>query len=289
MMNRMLQLNFSLALRNGSVVIFFFYFLITPFFVAAQEYPALEWAKLIGSTKDDFSSSIATDASGNVYSAGSFVGTVDFDPGAGVFNITSQGFLTNSDIFVLKLDANGNFLWAAGMGGSSGRGNARGVDVDAAGNVYITGVLNGTIDFDPGPGVFTASAVQADDIFICKLDVDGNFQWVKSFGGFASDIGWAITVDASGNVYTTGEFWGPVDFDPGPAVLNVNSVDRYDVFVLKLDTDGNFGWVKSFGGIQDDSGLAVTLDGAGNVFTTGRWDRMHLKGCCECTSSFLTP
>lgn len=76
----------------------------------------LEWVKEMGGTSSDFSSSIAVDASGNVYTTGYFKGTSDFDPGTGVFNLTSAG---NTDIFVSKLNALGNFVWTKQIGGTS--------------------------------------------------------------------------------------------------------------------------------------------------------------------------
>ncbi|MBK7669533.1 MAG: SBBP repeat-containing protein [Sphingobacteriaceae bacterium] len=68
----------------------------------------LVWAKKLGGTGDEFGKTIAVDASGNVYTAGFFTGTTDFDPGAGISNLTSSG---GFDIFVSKLDASGNFAW----------------------------------------------------------------------------------------------------------------------------------------------------------------------------------
>ena len=91
----------------------------------------LEWAKGgIGGTGSDEARSIAKDTSGNIYVTGNFLGTVDFDPGPGTANFTSLG---GYDIFVIKLDAAGNLLWARRMGGIGGEeGDA--VAVDEAGN-----------------------------------------------------------------------------------------------------------------------------------------------------------
>src|ERR1041385_600638 len=76
------------------------------------------WADQLGGSNSDFANGVKVDASGNVYSTGYFSGTADFDPGAGVFNITSYG--GPQDIFVSKLDANGNFVWAKRIGGTGG-------------------------------------------------------------------------------------------------------------------------------------------------------------------------
>ncbi|MCH2046228.1 MAG: SBBP repeat-containing protein [Saprospiraceae bacterium] len=223
------------------------------------------WAKSFGGTGYDFVESITVDAQGNVYTTGSFIGTVDFDPGVGTVNITSTG---GDDIFVQKLDASGNFLWAKSFEGASDNiGNS--ITVDTSGNVYVTGIFEGTVDFDPGAGVTNLTAVGDYDIFVQKMDSLGNFLWAKSFGGPMYDNVVSITVDASGNAYTTGDFEGTLDFDPGAGVTNLTSVGGIDVFVQKMDASGNFLWAKSFGSSSYEYGLSITSDTSGNVYTTG--------------------
>lgn len=107
------------------------------------------WVRGIGGALDDLASDVATDAAGNVYVTGYFGWTADFDPGVGVANLTTAD---SSDIFVLKLDSAGSFVWARSMGGTY-EDVARSIFVDAAGNVYTTGHFAGTADFDPGAGV----------------------------------------------------------------------------------------------------------------------------------------
>ena len=92
--------------------------------------------------------------------------------------------------------------------------------------------------------------------------------WAKSFGGTSNDYGYAVTVDASGNVYTIGEFLGTADFDPGTGTNNLSSNGEPDVFVQKLNPLGNLLWAKSFGGTGSDFGYSAA-DASGNVYTTG--------------------
>ncbi|MCU0440201.1 MAG: putative Ig domain-containing protein, partial [Raineya sp.] len=224
------------------------------------------WAKSIGGTSNDQGNSIVVDASGNVYTTGFFQGTADFDPGTGVFNLTSAG---SYDIFVSKLDASGNFVWAKSIGGTS-LDFSNSIAIDASGNVYTTGIFEGTVDFDPNAGVFNlTSASFFGDIFVSKLDASGNFVWAKSMGGFNDDQAYNITIDASGNVYTTGFFQGTADFDPGTGVFNLASAGSYDIFVSKLDASGNFVWAKNMGGTGFDQGNSIVVDASGNVYTTG--------------------
>jgi hypothetical protein len=123
------------------------------------------WAAGMGGTGYDYGYGIAVDASGNVYTTGSFEGTADFDPGSGVSNLTSAG---DNDVFVRKLDASGNFLWARSMGGT-GSDRGGGIAVDASGIVYTTGWFSSTVDFDPGAGTVNLTSAGARDIFVQKL------------------------------------------------------------------------------------------------------------------------
>ncbi|MFZ4123643.1 MAG: SBBP repeat-containing protein [Candidatus Planktophila sp.] len=223
------------------------------------------WAKSFGGTSDDAGISIAVDGGGNVYTTGAFYNTADFDPGAGTINLTSAG---GSDAFVSKLNSSGHFLWAKSFSGTSSNfGNA--IEVDGSGNVYTTGYFQGIVDFDPGAGTANLTSAGVDDVFVSKLNSSGDFVWVKSFGGNASDYGISIAVDSSGNVYTTGFFQNTVDFDPGVGTANLTSMGAIDVFVSKLDTSGNYAWAKSFGGTSYDYGNSIAVDSAGNIYTTG--------------------
>jgi len=222
-------------------------------------------AKQLGGTSNDAIYGIAVDASGNIYSCGAFNGTSDFDPGPGVYNLTSAG---QEEIFVTKLDAAGNLIWAKQMGGA-GREGSRNLAIDASGNVYITGAFNGTADFDPGAGIYSLSPVGNWDIFVLKLNSNGGFVWAHAFGGpTEEDRGLGIAVDATGNAYITGSFKGTVDFNPGSSTYNLTA-DYIDAFVLKLKTDGSFDWAKKMGGIYTDMGNSITVDAAGFVYTTG--------------------
>ncbi|MCE9621425.1 MAG: SBBP repeat-containing protein [Actinomycetia bacterium] len=224
------------------------------------------WAvQLGGATGAALSRSVAVDADSNVYTTGTFNGTADFDPGAGVDNLTSAG---NNDVFVSKLDADGDFVWARQIGGTNGD-EGYSVAVDADGNVYTTGWFSGTTDFDPGAGVFNLTSVASTDVFISKLDADGDFVWARQFGTAQSDVGYSVAVDADGNVYTTGLFAGTADFDPGAGVFNLTSAGIFDVFVSKLDTNGDFVWARQIGSTSSDIGRSVAVDADGNVYTTG--------------------
>ncbi|MBW4422621.1 MAG: SBBP repeat-containing protein [Myxacorys californica WJT36-NPBG1] len=225
------------------------------------------WAKRLGGSNVDQATGLSVDGSGNVYTTGTFQGTADFDPGEGTMTLTSVSS-HSTDIFISKLDAGGNFLWAKSLGGIS-IDRANSISVDGSGNVYTTGTFQDAADFDPGEGTTTLTSAGSTDIFISKLDVDGNFVWAKSLGGNSSDFVRGISVDGSGHVYTTGYFSGTADFDPGEGTTNLTSVGSDDIFISKLDAGGNFLWAKSFGGSSSDFANGISVDGSGNVYTTG--------------------
>ncbi|HKR07077.1 MAG TPA: SBBP repeat-containing protein [Bacteroidia bacterium] len=221
------------------------------------------WAKQLGA---EFGNSIAVDGAGNVFTTGYFNGSPDFDPGPGIFTLTSSG---SSDTYISKLNASGNFVWAKRIGGIQNSSNlAFSIAVDGSGNVYTSGYFNNG-DFDPGAGTFSLTSYGSLDVFISKLDASGNFIWAKQLGGTSADIGYSLAVDVAGNVYTTGYFYGISDFDPGTGTYNLTSAGNNDIFISKLDNAGNFLWVKQMGGISNDAGSSIVIDGSGNIYGTG--------------------
>jgi hypothetical protein len=220
------------------------------------------WAHGFGNQLDDYCTSVATDAYGNVYATGFINGTVDFDPGPGVFYLTDGMFIT-------KMDAAGNLIWAKQIG--NWLTSATYITLDSSGNIYITGDFRSTVDFDPGPNVYNLTAM-GTNAFVSKYDSAGNFIWAKSFDAGPSSIGGTgmrLAIDGKGNVYTGGRFTVSFDFDLGPGVYNLTSVGGQDIFIDKLDSSGNFIWARSFGQPLDDELLGISIDASDNVYTAG--------------------
>src|SRR5688572_21248064 len=143
----------------------------------AQQPPGYVWGRAIsGSGYVNLGYSVI-DAPGNVYMAGTFDQWVDFDPGPDSAKLTSVG---DVDAFVSKLDSSGNLVWVIQLGGP-GADRAEYVNVDALGNIYVTGSFTGTADFDPGPGTASLSAAAGTDAFVAKYDGAGNYVWAVSF------------------------------------------------------------------------------------------------------------
>jgi hypothetical protein len=213
---------------------------------------------------------LAVNASGSVVVAGTFQGTVDFDPGPKVKNASSLP--ARFAAFVLNLDTGGKFKWvtpfvgqaASSIGGSA---FAASVALDQVGNVYVGGAYNGFVDFNPASGTTTLDS--AGGAFVAKLNASGGLTWAKALVGGPSAYVNSIDVDALGNVYTAGYFRNSIDLNPGAAVVSRTSKGDVDVFVAKFTSAGNYSWGESFGGIGADVGYSVSVDAANHVHFAG--------------------
>lgn len=226
---------------------------------------SLLWAR---STFRSYPRAIARDAAGNLYTAGSFTGTVDFDPGPGTANLYATG--GNSDIYVSKFTGSGSFVWAGNMsGGSDEIPNC--ITLDASANVYIGGWFKAAVDFDPGPGLHALHANGVTDGFVAKLDSAGSYMWAQQVGCSSTFLGAQINslaTDISGNIISAGYFGGTADFDPGPATYTMVSSNSNNPFLWKLDSVGNFTWAKQLGVPANSSANAdaIAVDAAGSIY-----------------------
>lgn len=240
------------------------------------------WARVIGSASTEYIYDLVVDQTGNIYATGFFTGTVDFDPGAGVATM-SPAPGADRNAFVLKLDKDGNYLWAKIIGDYLAEGSS--LVLDASDNCYVTGVYSGNPDFDPGAGtqLLNPSSVSYQNVFILKLNSSGDFVWAKSIDNRGSDgpvRANGIVVDHSGNtIYLTGSLQGDADFDTGPGVLllssdNTGVLGNADIFLCRLDGVGNTLWAKNIGtDAANDEGLAIALDAVGNAYITGNFSQ----------------
>jgi hypothetical protein len=200
-------------------------------------------AQAIGGGPSETAGGIAIDAADGVYLTGSFWGDSDFDPGAGVCHLVSAG---GSDVFVLRFNADLTLAWGVRMGGPFNDpvdvGTDLGVSIaaDSAGSVFVTGTFRETSDFDPGSQTANLTSAGLKDVFVVRLhDGTGAFAWAGRLGGSGQDQARAIAADGAGNLYTTGNFEGTADFDPGPESYNLTSAGSGDVFVSHLTYNTN--------------------------------------------------
>jgi hypothetical protein len=228
----------------------------------------LIWVKQIGGIMDDVPYGMEIDSDDNIFITGYFSDQVDFDPGAGTTLLSTAG---NYDAFILKLDSGGNFVWGNKIGSALGD-YAHDVTIDEAGNVYVTGIFGGTVDFDPGAGTANLTSVNNNsyESFILKLTNSGDFTWVVQLGGAEDEYARAISTDDAGNVYITGYFYGVVDFDPGAGTDSHTSAGAADIFIQKLSPAGDLVWAHTMGSTDNDfcEGVDANVDGAVYLFGT---------------------
>jgi SdrD B-like domain/Secretion system C-terminal sorting domain len=299
------------------------FFLLLSTYLSFSQTATVNWAKQFGgaSISETKFQSTVLDAAGNIYVAGTFVGTADFDPGPGVFNLTSAGTTNSVDAYILKLDPTGNLLWVKQIENES-ISQSFSIAVDLMGNVYITGMFQYSADFDPGPGVFTlTTGAVPEESYLLKLDKNGNFVWAKHFerdfinlvitdnNGFiygsgirnstiskfgqagnmlwekhtsnpaspdnpntASTINRSFSLDNVGNIYAAGVVGNICDFDPGTGQFILEPDNPYgNGYIWKLDNDGNFIFVKLFQQAYAELS-AITIDVSGNILTTGTFN-----------------
>ncbi len=238
------------------------------FIQKSDKYGNFVWAKQMRgiSNGGGYGYSILLDSLGNIYTAGTFYGTVDFDPGPNDYFLVSDE--NSPDVYIQKLDASGNFIWAKRMGGPN-VDYGYSIAIDPFGNIYATGEFEDTADFDPGIGVYNLNSAGGQDIFIQKLDAFGNFIWAKQIGGTLDDQGNSITVDQNGDAYITGQFKDTVDFDPSVNATILISEGDYSTFISKIDFNGNCIWARQISGTGYSSGKSIVVDAYGDIYSTG--------------------
>lgn len=221
---------------------------------AAEPPPRFLWAHAAVGTTDEEALAVATDPAGNVVVTGYFSGTETI----GNSNFVSVGA---EDIFLVKYDATGNFLWARQAGGS-GYDEGHGVAIDNSGNVYVGGSFQNTASF----GVTNLISSGSNDVFIAKYSPSGDLVWARKAGGSGNDAAYGLALDPQGNAYITGSFDNGATF--GSLSLANNSKSD-DIFVAKCSSAGDFLWVRKAGGSEDDVGRGIALDSATNLYVTG--------------------
>lgn len=190
------------------------------------------WAKQLESPGYGIAKAISLDKFNNVYTTGSFKGTMDFDTGTGIYNLNSG---VSSSCFISKIDPSGNFIWAKQIGGNHYFSDTEGksIKTDTNGNVYIAGNFKDSVDIN----LATPSYLVSDgftDAFIAQLSPSGNIQWAKKIGGVDFDEANSISIDSSGNVYTAGNFQTVAYFDNNTSISSMTSAGSSDIFLDKL-------------------------------------------------------
>jgi len=232
-------------------------------------------AYIIGSSAgSDKFRSITLDASNNIYLAGELLGTVDFDPGAGVSNLVESSPQGSGDAFIVKYSSAMAFLW----GGTLKGGNQEfinGLDIDGAGNLYAAGSFSGFVNFDLLVGSQTSTAQGSSDAFLAKYSAsDGTFAYLRRIGASSANAGVnkanGVYVNSSGETYVTGLFSGSsVNFNPGGTALNLTSTGTTDAFFAKYTAAGINSWAFKAGGAGKNGGYSVNVASDGKILFGG--------------------
>ena len=257
----------------------------------------LVWVRATDSVETDrvrraMGNGIAVDASGNVYVAGTFSSETNFTPGVSPRQvITADG---ETDAFIAKYTNAGTLTYVKSFGGEKFDG-ATALALGPGGTLYTGAYFEDVIDVDPGPAVRPQLATPEElgksphfsDLLISKFNAaNGTLVWAKPISGVGWETLGGIAVDSSGNVYSTGGFYAPTDFDPGSGrsirtgTLGVEGFDdpndgdrdaSYDVFLQKLDSNGRFVAATQFGSRSDDWGLGIALNASEQPILTGQF------------------
>ncbi|MFN8243525.1 MAG: gliding motility-associated C-terminal domain-containing protein [Ferruginibacter sp.] len=254
---------------------FLFLLFVTLHFSPFAQPVSFVWAKQFGGTGTAVITKTLIDAAGNIYVTGDFMGTVDFDPGPGVSNLTASVF---DDGYVMKLNSSGALIWLRhfSMIGSFGDNIPQSAQFDPSGALNIAIQYSSPMDADPGPGVYPTGTISgAEGMVLVRLDANGNFINARNFGPGGNLGVTDFTIDASGNYLLTGLFQQTVDFDPGPVTAMLTSFSNADIFILKLDANADFLWVKRLIGdspASNQSPGGIATDASGNIYYNGAFD-----------------
>ncbi len=239
---------------------------------------AYQWALPIGS--NDWQSGVAVhlDGAGDPIIGGDLEGTVDFDPDPVDQHDLASNTPWHTDIFIAKYHRDSrDMLWAYSINGKSKGYSDHLYDMtlDAAGNIYVTGEVNDTVDLDVGSGTQYEASERGtgtnNNILLAKYDSNMDLQWGHVMGDNSDDDeGHALAVNDAGEVYLSGFFQQVFDPDPGPDSAKLASNGGKDLFLAQYDPSGQYQWAFNIGTNYDDAGWAMDLDGQGNIFLTGQ-------------------
>ena len=231
--------------------------------------PDLVWSTYLGGSDRDYGWGIAVDSFGNAlvtgrtwsagWTSGGFDTSYEGDPSF------ASGY---SEAFVAKLSPTGGHVWSTYLGGSR-QDEGRGVAVDAAGNVLVTGNTSSAGWVSGGFDTSYDDLMDSYEAFVAKLSPGGGHVWSTYLGGSSRDEGFGIAVDAFGNALITGRTWSADWTSGGFDTSYEGDLRLSDAFVAKLSPAGGHVWSTYLGGSEQEIGFGIAVDAAGNTIVTG--------------------
>lgn len=213
----------------------------------------LIWVNTIGGPGSDTGREVTVTLTGNVWVAGHFSESVDFNPKPDEAILTAHGL---EDIFVATYTGQGDHIRSLRIGGEE-NDEVNGIHMDPSGDILLTGRFRGNVDFNPSTFTTFLASNGGDDGFVVKLSPSGTFIWARSFGGEDNDKGIDISADKRDNILVTGYFTGYADFYSGTTDSWALASGEEDVFVLTLNSNGDFGKIDQIGGKGSDVAHAI--------------------------------
>lgn len=233
------------------------------FVVKLDPQGAFVWAEKV---EAPFFGDLVVDGNDNLYITGGYTVPPDLDPGPGT---STASFAGGIDAYVVRWDADGNFVWGKSFGGA-GNEIFSALTLDSLGNVYAAGEVDSpTIDLDPGAGTVLHTTAGGSDIMAVRLDPAGNHLWSDTAGGTSNDDVNDIAVDRFGSLVLTGSYFGSTDLDPTGGVDSHTSSGASDIFLTTWDFAGNLQWSRTWGGSSSDDAYGLTLSPTGDIYVCG--------------------
>jgi len=225
------------------------------------------WTRTVQSTGRGISGNhLKVDAYGNIFVAGVFYQSADFDPTSGEDIQVASNDSHYHDTYLMQLLPNGDYGWARVFGSSGVYEAVNDLNINDQGAVYITGAFSGTVDFDPTEGVESFSTNTYPDAYLSKYNADGRYQWTRKFGGGSADYGYSVVTGQQGEVFVGGAFKSTVDFNPDGGDSHT-SAGRADLFLTKVHADGSYGWTHTAGSDRQEYLKQMAVGSNGNLYT----------------------
>ncbi len=224
-----------------------------------------EWTREWGTSEEDSGHAVAIDKEGNIFVAGYTDGSIDGQTPAGEVNM-----------FLAKFNNSGTKVWTRQWGSDSFSLEAsKGIAVDIAGNVFVTGYTDGELDGNTNAGAACVMCsgmhitqcfhISCKDAFLTKFSPDGTKVWTKQWGTKYNDVGNAVAVDGAGNIYVTGKTGDYTDSQTSPLTI----LGDQNMVLTKWRSDGTQEWSKQWGSSAMEEGTGVAVSSSGAVFVTG--------------------